>query len=271
MAIIYVLGRTPIRMLLLLLFALATPVAGQEGQAAAIIDPGSRLVTRAELEALLEDTRAIALSPAYSEEVRGQADAYIRLLEERLLRGDFRAGDRIIISLEAESAVVDTFTVEPGPVVVLGDLGPISLDGVLRSELEEHMQEEVRRFVRTPQVAAKTLIRVNIMGSVRQQGSYYLPSNMLLDDALMVAGGPVGNVNLEEIEIRRGSARTIWRGSPLESARMEGMTLDQLALQSGDEVQVPEDQTLSRRWWAQTLVRGALAALTIYVVGVRLF
>lgn len=264
-------GRTPMRFIVFLLLALAAPLSGQQGQAAGIIDPGSRLVTRAELETLLEETRAIAQSPAYSDEIRGQAEAYTRLLEERLVRGDFRAGDRIIISLEAESLAVDTFTVEPGPVVVLGDLGPISLEGVLRSELEGHMQEEVRRFVRTPQVTARTLIRVNIMGSVRQQGSYYLPSNMLLDDALMVAGGPVGSVNLEEIEIRRGSSRTIWRGSPLESARMEGMTLDQLALQSGDEVQVPEDQTLTRSWWARTLVRGALAALTVYVVGVRLF
>jgi protein involved in polysaccharide export with SLBB domain len=266
------LGRFPARCLLLLSLALAAgPLAAQEGQVVGTFDPGSRLVTRAELERLLEDTRSIAASPAYSEEVRGQAEAYIRLLEQRLVRGDFRAGDRIILSIDAQTQAADTFTVEPGPLVVLGDLGPISLDGVLRSELEEHMQEQVTRFVRSPQVAARTLIRVNIMGNVGQQGSYYLPSNMLLDDALMVAGGPRGRVNLEEIEIRRGSSRVIWRGSPLESARMEGMTLDQLALQSGDQIDVPEDQTLSRSWWAQTLVRGALAALTIYVLGVRIF
>ena len=104
MAMIPRLSRIVARPLLLITLTLAAgPLAAQEGQAAGTFDPGSRLVTRAELERLLEDTRAIALSPAYSEEVRGQAEAYIRLLEQRLVRGDFRAGDRIILSIDAQT------------------------------------------------------------------------------------------------------------------------------------------------------------------------
>ena len=102
-----------------LLLALPAAAVAQEGQAAGSFDPGSRLVTRAELERLLEDTQAIVTSPAYSEEVQNQARAYVSLLEQRLARGDFRAGDRIILTIDVQTITPDTFTVEPGPSVIL--------------------------------------------------------------------------------------------------------------------------------------------------------
>jgi hypothetical protein len=254
---------------------LSTPVVPLaeplEGQVVGRFNPGSRLVTRAELNRLLEDARAITASPAYSEEVRGQADAYIRLIEERMLYGDFRPGDRIVVTIEDETAPTDTLVVQPGPAVELPTLGPISLQGVLRSELNDHMLAEVGRFIRTPDVTAQALIRITILGAVVAQGSYYLPSNMLLDDAIMAAGGPEGRVDLNRMVITRGAGRTIWQGGPLEQSRMQGLTLDQMALQSGDEITVPQDETLTQNWWAQTIVRAALVAISFTILGVRIF
>jgi protein involved in polysaccharide export with SLBB domain len=70
-------------------------------------------------------------------------------------------------------------------------------------------------------------------------GFYLLSSDELLTDALMRAGGPTGDAKVTSIRIERGD-RKIWEGDPLQQAIAEGRTLDQLNLQAGDRIVVPQ-------------------------------
>ena len=256
------------RTLLLVLSVLAL-VPGAQLQAQSVIesDPGSAVRTRAELERLLSLYEEAMQSPAYSQGVKRSVQASAAQIRERLERGDFRVGDRVALYVEGEPNIPDTVPVEPGPMISLPLFGQISLDGVLRSEIQEHLTREMSQFIRDPVVRASGLMRLSILGSVGRPGFYVVPADMLLSEALMMAGGPAGNADLEDLQIERASTR-LMDGDELSEAMRVGRTLDQLNLQAGDQLFVPQ-QTPSI--WGNILLRYALPILTVTLIGVRVY
>jgi len=69
-----------------------------------------------------------------------------------------------------------------------------------------------------------------------------MPAEMLVGDALMVAGGPTNASDMDAIYIDRGSVRLL-EGGELQEAIRIGLTLDQLNLQAGDQIVVPQQPT----------------------------
>lgn len=223
-------------------------------------DAGSPELTREELETLQERYRMVMSSSAYSGGLKRQAEVELARVTERLEQGDFRSGDRISMRIEGETALPDTLFVEPGQTVTLPIMGSISLKGVLRSELEEHMTREIGRFIHDPVVRARSLIRLSIQGNVVRPGFYVLPANLLLGDVIMAAGGPMANADLEELEIRRGT-EVFLEGSVLQAATVEGRSLDQLNVRAGDALVVPPQKTTS--WWRPFVQYGILVASSL--------
>ena len=127
--------------------------------------------------------------------------------------------------------------VEPGPLTNVPTLGPISLQGVLRSELETHLETEIGRFILSPRVEAHALIRVSIAG-VGQPGFYTMRADVPLSEAVMLAGGP-GAADPGEIRIERGE-EVLWSVEELLAPVADGRTLDELGLQAGDRIILPE-------------------------------
>lgn len=260
-------------LLLLLLSAtsslpVAVPASGQDSVAAAP-DFGRQELqrTRAELEELLAEMRSVAESPAYSSRLRERARANTRLIRTRLERGDFQVGDRVVLSVEGEEQLSDTLDVRPGPRVEIPSIGNVNLHGVLRSELEERLTEALGNYLQDPRVRARALVRISVQGQVNQPGFYRVPSEMLVSDAIMVAGGPSSSANLEDLRIDRRN-RTIWEGDPLQEALVDGHTLDQLSLRAGDQIVVPESS--SSGFWGTVLRYGVVITSSV-VLGRRVF
>lgn len=224
-------------------FLLVGLLAGSAGLAVGQeVDPRGLQMTRADLETALERYEAASTSSGYSGSVREEAAREADLIRRRLTEGDFQVGDRISLRVQGEPGIPDMLTVEPGQVLRIPEMGEISLAGVLRSELQEHITKEIGRFIRDPVVTTEALVRVSIMGQVANPGFFVLPASMLFENALMAAGGPAGAADLEKIEIRRGQ-QVIWEGAAVESAIVEGKTLDQLSLRAGDRIDVPTKPT----------------------------
>lgn len=202
-------------------------------------DPGRTERTRADLENLLAEYTLAMDSPAYSNAVKASLRERAARIRDRLERGDFRLGDRITLYVEGEPNLPDTVPVEAGPMISLPLFGDISLEGVLRSEIQAHIGEELKTFIRSPVVRAKALMRISIQGAVGQPGFYVVPADMLLGEALMVAGGPAQNARLDDLRIDRGT-QTLVDGEDLQEAVRGGLTLDQLNLQAGDQIMMPE-------------------------------
>ena len=190
---------------------------------------------RAELTRFLAQYDAVALSTAYSEVLRGEGRVRAAFIRERLNAGDFRPGDQIALLIEGGGAVQwDTLTVEAGPLIDVPTLGPILLQGVLRSELEVHLGRELGLFIQTPRVQARALIRVAFLG-VGQPGFYVMPAELPLSEAVMLAGGPGAGVDPGQIRIERGQD-VLWSIEELLAPVAEGLTLDDLGLQAGDRI-----------------------------------
>lgn len=198
------------------LLAGALPLAAQQQEA---------LATRESLQAAL--ARVDPQSPTAA------------LIRNRLESGDFQAGDRVFIRVQAESLLTDTFTVAAGPELVLPQVGPLPLKGVLRSELKGRLETHLGQFIREPVVLeAKPLMRILAEGEVSKPGFYAVEPSLPLADMISVAGGLTQRAKITAIRIERGSDK-IWTGPALQAALGRGESLDQLNLRPGDRVFVP--------------------------------
>ena len=223
----------------LALGALFIAPAMVEAQVPLDADPGNSVRTREDLERLVSFYEEVLASPAYSDRTKREAELGMERVRDRLVNGDFRVGDRITLSVEGEPQLPDTAVVENGPKITLALFGDIPLNGVLRPEIEPHLTEFLGRFINDPEVRAEALMRLSIQGQVGDPGFYVVPADMLVSDALMTAGGPAPEADLEALRIERASA-TLIGGERLQEAMREGWTLDQLNLQAGDQLVLPQ-------------------------------
>jgi len=167
---------------------------------------------------------------------KGRAGA--ALIRARLENGDFQAGDHIFISVEGEPQLTDTFAVATGPQLELPQVGTVSLQGVLRSELEGRLKSHLALYLRQPVVEARPLIRVLVEGDVLRPGYYGAAPQQPVVDVIAQAGGFGPRANAREMRIERGS-QVIWRGKALTDAMGQGYSIDQLSLRAGDRLFVP--------------------------------
>jgi len=249
--------------LILLVFALAG--GPLQAQLLADLDPGRAVRTRQDLERVLVEYEAALASPAYSENVKSSIRADADRVRRRLRDGDFAVGDRIEVNVEGEPNFPVQVVVEPGPRITLELFGAIPLSGVLRSELEVHVTEALRRFIRDPVVRATGHMRLSILGSVGNPGFYSLPAETVLGDALMTAGG-LGGADMDELRIERGDD-VIYSPSEVQEALRRGFTLDQLNLQAGDEIYVPAQQVASGNLLNNTIrILGVVGTLSFLLI-----
>ena len=221
--------------------------------------------TRPALEQLAQQLDQAAQAKDSSSDARDWARAQVAVVRLRLAEGDFQIGDRVALRVEDDAIVApladrvqaqaqpagktieqqlsDTFAVGQGRDLILPAIGTVSLRGVLRSELEGHLTRYISQYVRDPVVHARPLLRLSIQGAVARPGYYYVPTDAVLPDAMMAAGGPRPEAKMEKARIERGGSR-VWEGDRLRLALAEGRTVDGLNLRTGDQVVVPTQSNL---------------------------
>lgn len=226
--------------IVVLALVLCAPAPGVAQQDTRVSNPEGLQLSRQDLQDLLAQLEATAESAAG--QTRQDAQESAARIRQRLQEGDFRAGDRILLDVRGEPEMSGEFTVEPGRTIALPDVGTISVAGVLRSELEAHLRQELSRFLQNPSVTARSLIRIAVLGEVGEPGFFTLPASLVLEDVVMEAGGPTRDANLDRIRIER-AGQTVWRDGALQQAMLDARTLDQLSLQAGDRIIVPSRGT----------------------------
>lgn len=208
---------------------------------------------RADLQAALSNLEAAARSRAYSPGLRERAREQAGAARARLSDGDLRVGDRVVLYVEGEPALSDTFVVSPERTLLLPAIGETSLSGVLRSELTGHMAEQIGRFVREPVVRAQSYVRVSVTGEVGLPGFHLMAPELPLSEAIMAAGGPAATARLSKVKVRRDGAR-VFEGDELQRAIGRGATVAELQLRSGDDVVVPRRSIFASGEIARTIV-----------------
>jgi protein involved in polysaccharide export with SLBB domain len=191
------------------------------------VDGPRGAITRAELQAKQESL------PGGSSEAR--------LIEVRLREGDFQVGDRIFLRVLEDTTLTDTFPVRAGKMLQLPLMAEIPLEGILRAELQPYLARKIGQYVRNPTVEATPLLRVAILGGVGRPGYYNLPADILLSDAVMLAGGPAGTVRLDKSKVQRLGTE-IYDADAVVYALNQGVTLDRMSLIGGDVVDIGQDK-----------------------------
>jgi protein involved in polysaccharide export with SLBB domain len=219
--------------------------------------------TRAELE---QEART-------AEEQHRTSEAW--LLRTRLQRGDFQEGDRIVLSVDVPALRAsdntalragvdnDTVIVRAGKLsqfTKLPNIPDISLDGVLRSELVDTITAHLRKYLRDPNVRATPLVRVAVMGAVGRPGWYSTPTDVVLADVIMQAGGVSLESDVDHTVIRR-AGEVIWDSEAVRVALADGLSLDRLHLRAGDEIDVAS----KRHWSLSSTVQLLTAVVGVYV------
>ena len=211
------------------------------------------LASRSELAAAAKAADSIFTSGDQSQRAQGaMAAAAIR---QRLRDGDFQVGDRIVVTITSDAIHRDTVVVRSGLVVELPGMILVSVAGVLRSELQERVASEVRKYVKAQEVTVIPLMRVGILGAVGRPGYFALASDIPITDAIMSAGGPTPTADLQRTIVRRQNQQ--YRSADQTGKAIAGgLTLDQFGLSAGDELIVGQ-----RRDFGAGSILGAAGAL----------
>lgn len=195
-------------------------------------------VTRAELEASLRQIEAVLASSGYSDALKEQKEAEAVVIRRRLAEGDIRPGDVVQLAVSGHPELSGNFVVTTERTITPPGAGEIPMGNLLRSEVEDYLRQQMRRFARDPLVRADAMIRISLFGGVQRQGFFVVPASALLTDVIMEAGGgPAGNQQLEKSEIKRAD-RVIVDRDQFTAAIRGANSLDQLNLQAGDEIRV---------------------------------
>ena len=193
------------------------------GVAQITVDGQRPLATREELERALQQ-----MTPQERDGAKG------KIVRQRLAEGDILPGDKIRISVAADSTLSGTFTVRGDGTIVAPNVDPISVRGVLRSELEAHLAKELQKFLRNPTVTASSLVRIAVSGSVARAGFYDLPPESAASDAIVAAGGLAGDGDVQKTIVRR-NAEPLYDKQQVREFFVSGASLDQMGLHTGDE------------------------------------
>jgi|GEM_PF-491237 len=207
--------------------------------------------TRADLKARGEVIDRDLASGNLKGKDRTKLQAEASLVKMRLTRGDFHPGDRFLITIIQDAASrSDTATVRDSLLVSLVGLPDVSLQGTLRAELNEKLTAHVARFLRNSSVRTIVFTRVAIMGGVMRPGYYVVPPDQPISDLLMLAGGTSVDGRLNDLQVNRGSS-TLISVKDSRKALKEGQTLEELDVQSGDEIKIP----VKRKYNAGTAIQ----------------
>ena len=213
------------------------------------------------------DSRAQITARARAADSLGRKEEAF-LLFTRLREGDFAVGDRIIVRYEGIALNgLDTLIVRDGKTASLGrSMGVLPVDGLLRFELRDSINARVATYYKNVVTTVTPLLRLSVIGAVRFPGFQYHRSDTPLSDVLMGAGGQDQTTDLRNIVVKRGET-TIWVNEDVQSALANGMTLDQLDLQPGDEVVVGARQP--NRWTLVAQVAASLATALLVSMTIR--
>ena len=198
---------------------------------------GSKYATRADLEAQVGELKSQLAQAESQKNLDVKALQYeLSVAEDRLVNGDFQPSDALQLDVQNMPDFTGVFTLDRQKNLVLPTIEPISMQGVLYAEAEEAVRNGLAVYIRNPQVRVVVTKRIAIVGGVASPGFYDIPPETTVSQAIMLAGGPVGNAKLNQAEFRRlGDAYT----DPYGQLAFTNVSLVELGVISGDELYVP--------------------------------
>src|SRR5258708_6581162 len=74
-----------------------------------------------------------------------------------------KPGDGIMLEVQNEPTLTDTFIVSPSLTIALPSIGDVSVAGVPRDQLSTHLERALAKYVRHATVRARVMVRVGVV------------------------------------------------------------------------------------------------------------
>jgi polysaccharide export outer membrane protein len=162
-----------------------------------------------------------------------------------------RAGDGVRLTVRDEPKLSGDFpVVQPGR-VLLPEIGIVSVSDRPFSEVEDEVRKEYGKILVDAEILLVPLVRVAVLGEVREPGLFPIDPSQTVGDLLASAGGITESANTGKIDLVRGGTVTRLRLDP-GALELAGR------LRSGDQIVV------GRRSWIHEnapIVIGAVASV----------
>ena len=181
---------------------------------------------------------------------------------------EFHVGDRVVLRVDVDAQLSDTFTVTSGPALTLPIVGNVPLSGVRHDQIEKVLTDAVARYYRNPVVHARVLVRIAVLGEVLRPGFYAVPTDMLVPDVVMAAGGPTSTAGVNAIRVLR-DGKELMRGDSTKTAIARGLTLTQLGIRSEDQFVVPHGSDPERTLRVIAELLAILVAIVTVIILAR--
>lgn len=182
--------------------------------------------------------------------------------------GVLRPGDMVKLFVYREKDLSGDYLINSRGDVQIPGLGIIHVAGLGPAAVEDRIRQTmIDRGYTSPEIAVQPLIRVSVLGEVRQPATYPVDPGTNLLTLVTLAGGPTERADLRHARvIRNGRAYTV----DLESA-LSGSATGRIVLYSNDDVFIPRQGGFTRENLAFVLgILGvALSAANVIVTLTR--
>lgn len=183
---------------------------------------------------MAQDTVQVAVPPV---------DAMIDSAEARRSVGVMRPGDALKIAVWREKELSGEYVIDARGLVQIPGLGDIVVAGLTPEQVKERLKERlVERGIVAPEIAVQPVIRVSVLGEVRNPGLLSVEPGTNLIHLITLAGGPTERANMRAVRVIRA-------GRPyevnLESA-LAGSAAGRVVLFSNDVVFLDRKRGLTR-------------------------
>jgi len=170
-------------------------------------------------------------------------------------------GDGVRISfLDIDDVITGDYYIQPNGLLHLPFIGVINTSNTDFKEIKSKIEFLYDSLYRNPHLTVNALFRINVLGEVRNPGFYYVSDYEKFTAILAFAGGTTGSADLENIKLIRNFEEI---HLDVETIILEGSSVTDFGLQSGDQIFVP------RTWWADargfTIILSALALIVTII------
>jgi protein involved in polysaccharide export with SLBB domain len=148
----------------------------------------------------------------------------------------FAPGSAIQVTIWQEPDLSGSFSIDSQGYVILPLIGKINISRFTSESLESYLKEEYSSYLRNPIIQTLPLVRISVLGHVREPGLYRVEPDRPLWDVIELAGGPNERGDIMRMVVTRGG-KVI--NNNLIAAYEEGVSLQEVGIKTGDQIIVP--------------------------------
>lgn len=181
--------------------------------------------------------------------------------------GVVRPGDALMLAIFGEPELSGEYLIDARGIVQIPGLGDILVSGLNPYEVKDRLREHlIARGNVDPSLSVQLLLRVAVLGEVRQPGPYSVEPGASLLQLLSRAGGPSERADMRRAQVvREGRAVQV----DLQSA-LAGSVTGRYVLNSNDVLYIPRKRGLTRETWGVILSSmSAVLSLATFIVSTR--